>query len=652
MQNLFRVTVLLACSWLFLPPLAGAADTVRVGLYQNPPLIELDSAQTPQGLFIDLLNRVAAKERWQLSFRSCGWAECLQLLDQGEIDLIPAIAPTPEREEHYSFSAEPVVSNWGKIFSLPNRNFESILDLDGQKVALVAGDIYGARLKVLAKGFNISPQWVEVDDMPSVMGSLEAGRADAGVVSRIFAMANASGYDAVETSVVFQPTTLHFAAPKAWGASLLDAIDRHLHSEKQNRGSAYYSSLALWLHQRQTNILPPWFKSFLLIAISILGFSIAFNLLLRARVRVGTRQLKTALDLAQESRANINAILNSIGDGLLVTDTGGLIRKMNPAAERLLGIESHKVLRRPLEHLFGELGLAPELATALAVRSGSTPVEWTLPQQQGHELQLQARSAPVQSNIGQPGGAITILRDVTREREAERLKSEFISTAAHELNTPLTSILGFSELLLEEKNLTPEQRRDCLSTIYAKGEALSRIVDDLLNLSRIEAGKILVVEKTPCDITGLVSAIVGQYRVKSTKHRFDLQLPDETLILPADQGKIVQVMENLLSNAVKYSPKGGTIDLEAAVAGDFYRLKISDPGIGMTAEQVERIFDKFYRADATNTAVEGLGLGMSIARNIVEAHGGTIQVVSQPGEGTQVTFSLKLAPAAEVSDSN
>ncbi len=630
----------LACGWFLLPHFAWAIEPVRVGVYQNSPLVEIEPDGSPRGLFIDILEHVAAEERWPLAYRACAWTECLQLLDQGELDLLPVIAVSPARGGHYAFTAEAVVSNWGKVFGRPGSHYESILDLDGRSVAVMTGDIYAERLKTLAGGFNIAPRWIEVSDYAAVMESLAAGGADAGVVSRIFGMANASDYAVLDTNVVFQPTTLHFAAARGSGEVLVEAIDRLLASEKKDRGSDYYQALDYWLHQQEERLLPPWLKRLLLAAALVLALSIGFNLLLRARVRVNTRHLREALEVARESRENIKAILYSVADGLLVTDPGGLIRQMNPAAERLLGIECSQALSRPLCGLLAELGLCPELAAALAGPPGSASVELTIPQERGEDIQVQARSAPVLSAAGMPAGVITVLRDVTREHEADRLKNEFISTAAHELNTPLTSILGFSELLLDEGRLTPEQQRESLATIHAKGEVLARIVADLLSLSRIETGHILVVEKAPTDINGLVRELVEPYRLKSFRHRFELCLPAESALVPVDAGKIVQVLENLLSNAVKYSPKGGPILLEASLDQEFYRLAISDPGIGMTAGQLERIYDKFYRVDASNTAVGGLGLGMSIVRDIIEAHGGTIQVTSQPGQGTRVSFAL------------
>ncbi len=157
-----------------------------------------------------------------------------------------------------------------------------------------------------------------------------------------------------------------------------------------------------------------------------------------------------------------------------------------------------------------------------------------------------------------------------------------------------------------------------------------------------ESGQPLPLHKAPCDLARLTRQVVDLFRDQSAIHRFQVALRSAEPV-PADEGKIRQVLENILQNAVKYSPRGGTIRVSGEGGHGGYRIAVADEGIGMSAEQREKLFDKFYRANATTTAVGGLGLGMSIARNIVEAHGGSIRVESEPGRGTVVRFTLPQA---------
>ena len=343
-------------------------------------------------------------------------------------------------------------------------------------------------------------------------------------------------------------------------------------------------------------------------------------------------ELRSALFEAESSRDEIETILRSVGDGLLVIDNRDAILRMNAEAERLLGFTFREALDHSSDGWISNLGNGEGVRKLLREPlTGALPVEFEISRQEAASPRiLQARVSVLQRREGGGGGRVILLRDVTRERDLDRMKSDFISTAAHELRTPLTAILGYSELLLDhdsEERFDGIERREFLEEIYDKGESLARIVGELLDISRIEGGQPIPLEKTPCRLAELVSRVVYRYRTLSPRHTFELDLcenrPEEFLL---DRGKMVQVLENLLSNAVKYSAPGTCISIDGTLGDGCYRLTVSDQGKGMTSDQVERIFDKFYRADASHTAVGGLGLGMSIARHIVEAHGGGIRV--------------------------
>lgn len=245
------------------------------------------------------------------------------------------------------------------------------------------------------------------------------------------------------------------------------------------------------------------------------------------------------------------------------------------------------------------------------------------------------------------------IRDISREKAAERaliemdrMKSELISTAAHELNTPLSAILGYAELLLTPDaaaTFSAAQRHDFLKEIYDRGEALSSIINNLLDISRIESGHAVAIDLQETDFTIVLRKSLEFFRLHDKTHLFRLDLPAESgePMLRIDRHRVNQVLENLLSNAVKYSPKGTEIVLKGRRDPQGgWEVCITDQGIGMTPEQVDRVYDKFYRADVSNTAIGGLGLGMSIVKQIIEAHNGSIQIESAKGQGTTVIFSL------------
>ena len=195
-----------------------------------------------------------------------------------------------------------------------------------------------------------------------------------------------------------------------------------------------------------------------------------------------------------------------------------------------------------------------------------------------------------------------------------------------------------------EEHFSADQKRDFMQEILGRSESLSKIVDDLLNISRIESGQQIPLDIKPVNLALVLEKTIEQFRLMAPQHNFEFiqSEVDEQQIL-ADTDKLQQVFDNLLSNAVKYSPQPGLIQLQSERIDSFFQLTIRDQGIGMSAEEVERVFDKFYRVDSSNTSVGGLGLGMSIVQQIIQGHQGSIQVDSAPGQGTSVTLQLPLA---------
>ncbi len=245
---------------------------------------------------------------------------------------------------------------------------------------------------------------------------------------------------------------------------------------------------------------------------------------------------------------------------------------------------------------------------------------------------------------------LSIVIDMTEQKNIEDTlrildlaKSDFISTAAHELRTPLTSIMGYTELLANPELLyqfSDEQKEDFLQEIYENCEGLARIIDDILDISRIEAGMRIPTNKQPTPLGPLLTKIVNRFRLKVSQE-LSLEIrPTVPDLLHIDAHRFAQVMENLLSNAVKYSSAESRVSIIVERQEQSCKFTVADQGIGMTPHEVAHIFDKFYRVDTADTAVRGLGLGMSIVKQIVKDHGGTIRVDSEPGAGTRVVFIL------------
>ncbi|MGI9111617.1 MAG: ATP-binding protein [Gaiellaceae bacterium] len=229
-------------------------------------------------------------------------------------------------------------------------------------------------------------------------------------------------------------------------------------------------------------------------------------------------------------------------------------------------------------------------------------------------------------------------------RESERLKTELISIVSHELRTPLASVLGFTSLLLQ-RDFDPQARRHYLGIVDAQARRLAALLEDFLDVQRIEDGR-LELSQVAIDMATLLDEQAQLYRAQSPKHRLLLNLPRGSLPVRGDPGRLAQVVGNLLSNAIKYSPEGGVVELAGESEDGAVRVRVRDEGLGIASDQQSRIFTKFFRGEAGASGIGGTGLGLAVSREIVEAHGGRIGFDSEAGAGS--TFWLELPVAAAV----
>lgn len=348
--------------------------------------------------------------------------------------------------------------------------------------------------------------------------------------------------------------------------------------------------------------------------------------------------MRLAERLSQRTH-QLESILELSSNGVAAFDANGVLRHVNTPLINLLGLSRQALLGASLAcfetHVQDLLapGQTLEPFWALGTRSGQCVVQLAAPRPA--VLKLNARR-------GAEGGLIVYWRDMTAESEVDRMKSEFLSTAAHELRTPMVSIFGFAELMLN-RPLSEERRMDVLRTIHRQSGLLIHMVNELLDLARIEARQGKDLKREPVRLDRWVQDSVAAMRGASDGHEVDLALAHGTCLVLVDAGKTQQALVNVLSNAFKYSAADSRVVISSA-AGELagrpaIGLTVRDDGIGMSAEQLGRIFERFYRADPSGN-IPGTGLGMCLVKEIVELQGGRVDIVSQPGEGTSVTLWL------------
>jgi signal transduction histidine kinase len=226
-------------------------------------------------------------------------------------------------------------------------------------------------------------------------------------------------------------------------------------------------------------------------------------------------------------------------------------------------------------------------------------------------------------------------------RQSERRKSELVRIVSHELRTPLASVLGFTSILLE-RDVAPEEQRRYLGIINAQSRRLSSLLNDFLDAERMEEGE-LELSRQLIDLGSVVAEQVQLYKGQSTKHRLDAELPPRQLPVNGDPNRLAQVIGNLLSNAIKYSPDGGTVHVQAEQVNSVVRVSVRDEGLGIADELQQRVFAKFFRGDADASGIPGTGLGLTIARSVVEAHGGRMNFSSARGKGSVFWLELPMA---------
>ena len=363
-------------------------------------------------------------------------------------------------------------------------------------------------------------------------------------------------------------------------------------------------------------------------------------------IKQQTAELQTNSHALEDRNAQLSALFTLSPDGFVAIDHSGTIRFVNPAFQRITGIHADEVVGQTEDMLNAELerrsyapGAAPmglpSFRTFGEGLSAST-LQLRIPRNTViQRVSVQSESPSV--------ARIVYFRDVTAEAEVDQLKSEFLSTAAHELRTPLVSVFGFAEVLLHQE-MGEADRKELLGIIHRQAGQMSGILDELLDLARMEArrGKDFVFEKVA--LQTLVQQAVAQCKIPEGRQPPRVHMPDTPRTIFADASKLQQALGNVLGNAYQYSPRGGDVRVEWVESGSdagkpLVGLRISDAGIGMSEDQVQRIFERFYRGD-TSGKIPGTGLGMAVVKEIVELHAGHVEVHSQPGAGTQVTLWL------------
>jgi two-component system sensor histidine kinase ResE len=308
----------------------------------------------------------------------------------------------------------------------------------------------------------------------------------------------------------------------------------------------------------------------------------------------------------------------------------------DPVTGQMLQMEDLPIARALAEHV----GQSAEYTVHVP---GDTTPAW-----------IKASASPLFDGAGNVAGAVAVLVDVTNDRNEEQEKSDFLSAAAHDLKSPLTTIKGFTQILLRRLargTMDPERTREDLEQIVRTVTQMSRLISELLDATRVESGRALELQRSPIDLEALLNALADVHRQTSPDHSITVDVTAGDLVGVWDGERLERALDNILTNAIKYSLDGSTVavtvDREEGAQGPAAVVRVTDQGIGIPAEDLPHIFDRYYRARNASSQAMGSGFGLTAARHIIEQHGGTIVAASVQGAGSTFTIRLPLGGPAE-----
>lgn len=357
------------------------------------------------------------------------------------------------------------------------------------------------------------------------------------------------------------------------------------------------------------------------------------------------RKMQLDLTLAETNRRRTLAIVNALAEPVIVTDAFDQITLINAAAAELTGVDADAALRKRIDDVVNDAEVVKTIKESRAAdaRAADRRKEYAI----GEQV-FSLSASPLGARDGEEGhSVVTIFRDITREHDASRKKSEFVSHVAHELRTPLSSIRAYVEMLVDGEANDAQTRQEYYDIIQTSAERLGRLIDNMLNISRIEAGTVRI-HREPIGLSLIVKEAVDMMKPSADEKKLELaaNLTPVMYRVDADRDLLYQAILNLISNAIKYTPDGGKVIVRMTPQEERKRVlvEVEDTGAGIPKEDLPKMFGKFFRVEANKKLAKGTGLGLNLVKKIVEdVHGGEISLRSEVGEGSTFTIALPLS---------
>ncbi|MBN1603747.1 MAG: transporter substrate-binding domain-containing protein [Chitinispirillaceae bacterium] len=519
----------------------AASRTIRVGVYNNPPKVMIDSTGKAGGIFIELLEAIAKEEQWSLKYVYGSWERSLNRLENDSIDLMPDVAFSPDRGERFQFNQITVLSSWLQLFCRKDVNIESMSDLNGKTIAVLEGSVQQEVLRRARDQLSLSFDVVTLSEIEEIIDFIRNRNADAMINSRFFGYNKGNNGVLIASPLVLYPTTLHFTTAKGRNLDLLKSIDKHLAGMLNNPGSAYYNILLNWLHEKPRTFIPRIvFYIIISIFVALLFFTIV-SIVLKWKVKQRTSELA-------KKNSELSSALNELKNA------------------------QEEAIKREKLHAFGQLSCG----------------------------------------------------------------------IAHDFNNLLTPILTYSDILINDLQMLKntellKQYLTQINNAAVHGRDIVHRLQDFYRSARYTENPEVI------DINQIIRDVVNLTRIRWTHHTTDnevsrihvvFNLTDGALIT-GKKSEIHEILLNLVLNAADAMPEGGTLTITTEVNNGL-EIIVKDTGIGMPEEVVTKCMQPFF----TTKGEMGTGMGLTMTQSVVKEHNGTVQIKSQPGEGTEIRLQF------------
>ena len=366
----------------------------------------------------------------------------------------------------------------------------------------------------------------------------------------------------------------------------------------------------------------------------------------RVVINKAIEYIRSLEDIAQE-KSRMGVLINHISDGVMATDTQKRVALANPAFLRMIGHQGEATIGKPVTDFIQNERLIQVIDQALSMPAevfGEVTEEFADGALSGSTDEVLAvRCVPFRDRLHRNLGTVTVMHDITASKKIDQLKSDFVSMVAHEIKSPMNSVLALVKVIQDglAGDLT-EKQQEMLGRVSEKIKGLADLAAELLDLARIESG-LITIEKERLNLEPLLRGQVEFYEAKAAEKKIHLSIDSLPALPPvlANKRSVEEVISNLITNAIRYTPEGGSITLSAGVEKGYVRISVKDTGFGIGKEDLDRIFERFYRVKNDQTRfITGTGLGLAIVKSIVDAHNGMIKVESEVGKGS--TFHVDL----------